>query len=93
MRSPTELGTAIKHPDSTTFYGVEWADVVGSDSISNSDWVAVTDGVTVTEQPVSGTVAEVSVSGGKRGFDYLVKNTITTSTGVIAAGEIRVQVR
>ena len=78
------IGT--KTPDETKDYSLDWSKDIGTDIIAasaNSVWAVSPVGVTISQSLLasSGTLTTVWVSGGVAGQVYLVKNTITTTSG------------
>jgi hypothetical protein len=74
MRSET------KDPDETLDYPIDWADFLGSDTISTSAWTAAA-GITVSSESSTNTTTTAFFSGGTAGISYLVTNRITTAGG------------
>lgn len=58
-----------------------WSEMLSSgETISTSQWIVVA-GLTLSGQTISGTLTNVTVSGGTSGVVYLVTNRISTSLG------------
>ena len=65
-----------------------WSDL-GTDTVSSYSWSAAS-GLTIAS---GGSSATVVISGGTAGMDYALTCTMTTTSGQIDAGVIKVQVR
>jgi len=74
------LAKYSKDPDSTLDFSIDWADWIGTDTISLSKWIIPGD-LTITNQSNSSTKATVWLKGGVAGKTYYVVNRITTSGG------------
>lgn len=68
-----------KDPADVADYQINWAELLGADTITTSLWAA-TGGLTVNSHTSSSTTTTVWLSGGNAGLQ-LVTNTITTSGG------------
>lgn len=68
-----------KDPSDVADYQIDWALLLGSDTISASSWVAPA-GFTVNSQSFTATTATVWLSSGAAGV-HQITNTITTSGG------------
>ena len=78
------IGT--KTPEEIKDYSLDWSKDIGTDVIANSAnsvWAVSPFGITITQSSLAsnGTLTSVWVSGGVIGQVYLVRNTITTSSG------------
>tara|TARA_R100000664_G_scaffold31307_1_gene44794 strand:+ start:63 stop:371 length:309 start_codon:yes stop_codon:yes gene_type:complete len=60
-------------------YAFNWSSVIASaESISSSSWTVSSSDLTVVSDSTSGTTTAAFISGGKNGYFYELKNTITT---------------
>lgn len=81
------LKTWIKSEDSTESLTIDWADRLGADTISDSDWEG--DGVTLSGESNTTTSTTVMVAG-SGGY---VTNTVTTTGGETLKQMIRVRAK
>jgi hypothetical protein len=84
--------SAVKDPDATIDYTVDWADWLESDTIASAAWVLST-GITLSAQSNTDTTATAWVSGGTAGTTYTATCRITTAAGRIDDRTIRLVVR
>jgi hypothetical protein len=88
-----------KDPDATKDYAVDWtALLVTEETITDSDWTVDDDDLVIeSESPLAPFVllgvCTVWLSGGVAGATYKVKNTITTSRGMIDERTITIKVK
>ena len=73
---------AVKDPDATLDYAVDWAPYLDNDTIESVLWT-VPAGLSLTAQSNDDTVATVWLSGGTVGISYEVVCRITTMAGRI----------
>tara|TARA_B100000131_G_scaffold95289_1_gene92267 strand:- start:425 stop:733 length:309 start_codon:yes stop_codon:yes gene_type:complete len=60
-------------------YAFNWSAVINaSESITGSTWAVSSTDLTVVSDSTSGTITTAFISGGKDGYYYELKNTITT---------------
>jgi len=69
-----------KDPDELQDYTIDWAALLGTDTISTSTWT-VPSGLTSSATSKTTTTATVWLSGGTGGQEYEVMNEITTVAG------------
>ena len=70
-------------PNETLNYTFNWADALGSATISSSTWVITPTGPTLSNSANTSTTATIYVSGCTQGKIYSLSNRITTNGGVI----------
>ena len=73
---------AVKDPDATLDYAVDWAPYLDNDTIESVLWTVPT-GLSLTAQSNDDTVATVWLSGGTVGTTFKVVCRITTLAGRI----------
>jgi hypothetical protein len=75
----------LKDPNALLDYRVDWAAVLGTDAmIATSSWEVYPqepEGVSITSDDLSGTVASVRLAGGLPGHVYAVGNRVTLLDG------------
>jgi len=69
-----------KDPDAVKWFGVDWADYLGSDTILTSIWI-IPAGLTQAGAGNTDTQASVKIGGGVLNQVYRIANRITTSNG------------
>lgn len=69
-----------KDPDEVKDYGVNWAELLGTDTISTSTWTVPT-GITKDSQSNTTTTTTIWLSGGTAAETYSFDNLITTAGG------------
>lgn len=69
-----------KDPNDVADYQIDWADFLGTDTISTSTWV-VPDGLTKNSDGKSNTATTIWLSGGSDGTSYPLVNRIVTAGG------------
>lgn len=68
-------------PNSVVDYGCDWADhLPEGDTISASQWIAP-DGVTITNEIVSGMITAFTISNVPANTRHLITNRVTTAQG------------
>jgi hypothetical protein len=72
--------TPPKDPDEVKDYGVDWALLLDTDTISTSTWT-VPAGITKNSDSNTDTTTTVWVSGGTAGDSYLLQNRVVTAGG------------
>ena len=86
-----------KTPDETRSVILDWTgnpDIASGETLASVDTPTVSpSGLTASGEAVSGTEAQVTVSGGTANTDYAVTLTCTTSASQILVGEVLVEVR
>lgn len=74
-------------------YSISWADwLPAGDTIDTAVWTA-DEGVTLSDDSVTGSVATVWIEGGTAGSGYLVTCTVTTDDGRIDERSIALTVK
>jgi hypothetical protein len=81
-----------KDPESLEDFQIDWAPVIGTDTISASTW-EVPDDLVALANSHAGTVTTVRLSGGIAGRRYTIKNLVTLSSGEIRAQSILLPVK
>lgn len=76
------LFVAIKDPEATLDYTVDWAPFLGADTITSSDWVAPLD-LTIESESQTNSTTTVWLSGGDLGQTYEIVNSVTSAGGRI----------
>ena len=61
-------------------FGADWANLLGAETISTSEWAVISGGVSTSAPTITGTETSVKLSGGTVGIGK-VTNTITTNGG------------
>ena len=97
MTERDTLGYIIKDVDEYRTFEMRWTDHLGTDTIATSDWT-VPAGLTLITKSIgnSNRSAYVKLSGGVDGTDYIITNTITTTTSAETlsfSGTVRVRSR
>lgn len=72
--------TAPKDPDEVKDYGINWADLLVTDTISTSTWTLPA-GITKDSDSKTSTATTIWFSGGTAGEVYLIENKIVTAGG------------
>lgn len=72
---------AIKDPDATLDYSIDWSEWLGAATISTSIWEAPA-GITIDSDANDPTTTTAVISGGTLSETYEVTNRITTSNGL-----------
>lgn len=72
--------TAPKDPDEVKDYGIDWALLLDTDTISTSTWVLPI-GITKDSGTSTTTSTTIWLSGGTAGESYSILNRITTAGG------------
>lgn len=80
-----------KDSDEVVNFGVDWADYLGSDTITGSVWIAPA-GITQVSSAFTTTQATIKLSGGTLGITYRITNRITTSTSEIIDQSIDIEI-
>lgn len=80
-----------KDPDEVVNFGIDWADYLGTDTISGSSW-AVPSGITQVGSSFTTTQVIIKLSGGTVGSIYRISNRITTSAGETVDQSIDIEV-
>jgi hypothetical protein len=80
-----------KDPDALLDYTVNWASLLGNDTIASVAWV-VPAGITQASAANTTTTATIWLSGGTDGVDYDVTCRVTTSGGRVDDRTIRIRV-
>ena len=91
MAAGEPVGIWQKDPNAVLPYTIDWADWLGSDTISSSTWT-VASGITEDSTSSTTTVATILLSGGTSGTSYSVTNRITTAAGLTEDRTIRIDV-
>ena len=83
-----------KAPNESFSYVIDWADALGADTISSSEWTIETGVVKDTDSvPVGETTTKIDLSGGTAGTTYQLINKITTIGGDIFERHIYIVVQ
>jgi len=82
----------IHDPQAQLDYTINWADWLGSDTISTSTWT-VESGLTEGTKTSTSTTATIWLSGGTAGQTYSVTNRIVTAGGRTDERTITLKVR
>ena len=82
----------IHDPQAQLDYTINWADWLGSDTISTSTWT-VESGLTEGTNTSTSTTATIWLSGGTAGQTYSVTNRIVTAGGRTDERTITLKVR
>jgi len=82
---------ALKDPDATLDYQVDWSEWLGSDTIASSTWV-VDSGITLDIDTNTTTTATAWLSGGTAGETYTATNRIVTADGRTDDRTITIQI-
>jgi hypothetical protein len=73
---------APKDPDEVKDYGINWAQLLGADTISTSAWsVTPVDNLTIGVDSKTTNTTTVWLSGGTVGTSYQVQNRVVTTGG------------
>lgn len=80
-----------KDPDEVVNFGIDWADYLGTDTISSSSWT-VPSGITQVGSSFTATQATIKLSGGTVGSIYRISNRITTSASETVDQSIDIEV-
>lgn len=80
-----------KDANATLDYGVRWNNWLGTDTITNSEWIIPT-GITGTNMSNANGVTVVWISGGSVGQIYTITNRITTAAGRIDDRSIQLKI-
>ena len=84
VRSPNTVALqsqvdATKSSTAILDYAFDWSSVIASgESITGSTWAVSSTDLTKVSDSTSGTTTTACISGGKNGYYYELKNTITT---------------
>jgi hypothetical protein len=70
----------LKGDDEALDYQINWANVLGTDTIATSNW-SVEAGLTSVSTSNTTTTATLWVSGGTAGTEYACENTVVTAGG------------
>lgn len=81
-----------KDPASIEDFQVDWAPVLGSDTISNSTWDLPADLTRLTDVTV-GLKTTIRLSGGVAGQNYAIRNVITCGSGQVRVQPIMLPVQ
>ena len=85
------IGTAMKDPQATLDYPINWAAWLTTDTIVSVVWTVPT-GITQTAATNTTTTATIWLSGGEVGTEYTVTCRVTTAGGRIDERSIAVRV-
>lgn len=80
-----------KDPDEIVNFGIDWADYLGSETITGSGWT-VPSGITEVSSSFVATQATIKLSGGALGTTYRVTNRINTSAGETVDQSIDIEI-
>lgn len=83
--------TIEKDANATLDYGVRWSKWLGTDTITNSEWIIPTGLTSSNESHGSGTTI-VWLSGGTLNETYTIINRITTAAGRIDDRSIKIKI-
>lgn len=75
------MATFDKDSDATLDYKIDWADYLGADTITSSQWILPSADITEVVSVNTTTAATIWLSGGVINRRYTVTNRITTSGG------------
>lgn len=84
--------TLTKAESSVLDIGLNWAEWLGSDVITLSEWTADPE-ITISNRQANATSTSCYISGGLQGMTYRVYNKITTNKGLIDSRFITISVR
>lgn len=71
---------AVKDPDEVKDFGLVWADLLLTDTITGSSWI-VPDGITKDSDAFDDDSTTIWLSGGTDGETYRLTNRVTTAGG------------
>lgn len=80
-----------KDPNEVVNFGIDWADYLGSDTITGSSW-EVPAGISQVSASFTDSQAIIKLSGGTLGTVYRVTNRINTSAGETVDKSIDIEV-
>lgn len=84
---------ATKDPNAKRSLGHDWADNIGTDTITASTWTATPVGLTLTGEDYDTKNTSVWVEGGTDGTVYRLLNRVTLASGGTDDKTLRVWVR
>ena len=91
------MASKLKDPGESRIFTFDWADHLGTTVTISSQTTTAETGLTVTSSAIgSGNqVVNVKLTGGTTGEDYVVTNTIVTSTAetLVAKGTVAIRPR
>jgi hypothetical protein len=87
-----QVASFLKDPDEKLDYGFDWSSALGTDTISNSTWIAPS-GITTSSPTNNDTTTTVWLEAGTDGADYVIVNRITTAAGRIFEASFLVLLR
>ena len=73
-----------KDPESIEDFQIDWTAAIGSDTIVSSTWEVPSD-LAIVAQSHTTTGAVIRLSGGVAGQQYLIKNVVTLTSGIVRA--------
>lgn len=86
------MPSGLKDPDDEADYKLLWANNLGSDTISASEWILPA-GITQESDSHTDTTATVRLSGGTAGQQYEITNRVDTASGQQFDQSITIYVR
>ncbi len=87
------MGIERKYKDSDEIlnFGIDWADYLEADTITNSTWITPV-GISQIASSFTDTQAIIKISGGTLGVIYRITNRIITSAGETVDQSIDIEV-
>jgi hypothetical protein len=83
-----------KDPQANKDYSLDWKALLATgETITDSAWTVDDAALVIGDDLILGSVCTVWISGGTAGGSYKVKNTITTSRGLIDERTISIKVK
>jgi hypothetical protein len=86
-----------KDPDEFVDYSINWANEIGSDTISISTWAYAgtpdTTPLVLSNGTISSGVTTIWIDNGTGGTNYTITNTITTAGGRVMEQSVYIAVR
>lgn len=82
-----------KAPNASLTYTVDWAGVLGSDTITGAPVWTLPTGITLAAQSNTTTTATIEVSGGTVDTDYILNCAIATAGGLADVKQVLIKIR
>lgn len=91
----TALVWAFKDPSETIDYDLDWSARLGTDTIATSDWSIVTTdgGLAIVSSSFLSPRSKVFIRAGTLKFNYVLRNTITTTNGDTLIEDVMLPIR
>jgi hypothetical protein len=87
------MSNLAKFPSDVLDYGFDWTAFLGSDTILTATMSASPAGLTVGTTSHLGYIVKAMISGGATGNTYLISCVITTSGGLTANSDFKLDIR